>query len=82
MNSVGDYLARAMKAYFRWSNARGLTPTQPSEDLSGVETRDGKDYAVLRNANGVLKAYVITRHALRAVEFSEVDGTGAGRRPC
>jgi hypothetical protein len=43
---------RAMAAYTRMGNR-----DQPAADDSGIETIDGFDYCVLRNARGVLAVY-------------------------
>jgi len=51
---MGDYLSRAMAAYFRAGNT-----IQPANS-SGVQECNGKKYVVLRNVNGILAVYRIT----------------------
>ncbi len=54
---MGDYLNRAMAAYFR--NSKSAITPQPS-NLSCEQEHDGKRYVVLRNVNGILAVYRIT----------------------
>lgn len=52
-------LQRAVAAYYRTADQDGVIAEEPSRTISGVESNDGLDYVVLRNANGVLAAYRI-----------------------
>jgi hypothetical protein len=48
-----DIEQRAFAAYFRFTE----NALQPSRNLSGEETVNGKRYVVLRNTNGILAVY-------------------------
>jgi len=52
---VVDYMNRAYAAYYKAGDQ-----DHPG-DMSGVQEHDGKEYVVLRNINGVLAVYRITR---------------------
>ena len=56
-----DLLRRAFAAYFRQPVEGQLD--QPSNS-SGVERHKGKDYVVLRNANGLLKVYRVRKDGM------------------
>lgn len=58
MEDKDNLLRRAYAAYFR-----GGGMDQPSND-STVETVAGKDYIVLKNANGILAVYRVRNNGL------------------
>ena len=55
---MDNLLARAYRAYFM---VEGDRADQPSEVLSGQEEIGDKSYIVLRNANGILAIYRVTK---------------------
>ncbi|MBR0568008.1 hypothetical protein J5J83_17945 [Azoarcus sp. L1K30] len=52
---MDDILKRAIAGYFRYGDS--ATTNQPSTADSGVVEHEEKQYAVLRNVNGVLAVY-------------------------
>jgi len=51
---------RITKVYFQWCRRNGITPSQPSRGNSSIETHESKNYAVLRNVNGVMAVWKVT----------------------
>lgn len=49
-------MTRAYRAYFR---AHGPKAQQPGGSSSSVQKHDEREYAVLRNCNGILAVYLV-----------------------
>jgi hypothetical protein len=56
MTYRGDVMERAFRAYFRRVAREGYVPVQPA-NYSSVQEHKGREYAVLRNVNGILAVY-------------------------
>ena len=67
-----EVMTRAYRALAREQRRECGMETYPSYCSSGTEEHDGRDYAVLRNCNGILKVYRILAdgalQGLRTVE--------------
>ena len=64
-----DVMTCAARAYRAWCSRHGYQHREPSDTLSGIEKVDGHEYAVLRNANGILRVYSIDKHgSLKALD--------------